>query len=108
MASNAVTVEDASPSPPESPTKATEDVIQPTEELDVPIPEATKPDTNDDDNAEAGEEWDPSAETSLKGKRDAVVEKNADGTLTGAKVVQGTAGWQAVWAPANNGKSQRR
>jgi hypothetical protein len=61
---------------------------------------------NNEGEEDEDEEWDPSAETSLKGKREAVVEKNkSDNSAATTPGAQDTGGWQAIWAPSNNGQS---
>jgi hypothetical protein len=121
----AATVEDASPSPPRSPAKAPEStsaaqtgdaktLSQGDKTLEPPAETVQgeagltqdEEDRKNEGEEDEDEEWDPSAETSLKGKREAVVEKNkSDNSAATTPGAQDTGGWQAIWAPSNNGQS---
>lgn len=131
----APTVEEASPSPPPEIAAPPETAVsrsQAAGSADGDADDADEPESaasGDGEEAEAGganteaqEEWDPSAETSMKGQRAAVVEKNTASSskptaplppgpapaampAAGGVVAQGAGGWQAIWAPASNGEA---
>lgn len=86
MSKKAVTVEEASPSPPPiNPPLPGE----PEADFVPPLPE-----DNPAESTDAQEEWDPAAETDLKDRK-AAEEKEAS-------VLPDPGKWQAVWAPAAN------
>lgn len=99
-----VTVEDASPSPKQSPAS-----LKSTQELPEVADAAASTSAAKDvdiaerkDSKEEDEEWDPSAESDIKATRTAAVEKGKEGDTQAAG---GTGDWQAIWAPANNGEN---
>lgn len=110
-----VTVEDASPSPPPLPSEPLPEVVDKVDGTgdneSSKLGKAKEQvdhehETNGDGKEELEDEeeiWDPSAESSIKETRKAVLEKPTAAQKQSSST-DPTNGWQAVWAPAQNGE----